>query len=178
MTWRSWRAGGGGRPGPAESRFWAPLSPLQWAGVEQESHRLPEPGPHTARPPARPPAHPQAGGRSTGGTGRRDRQELEQGGQEQHALWLRVRGRGMGGGASWRKQLEPTSTEAGPVPALGWDAGLGPLEPPVSGAQMRECGQQRDTHVSHLGYSAGVGRCGAARQGAGISAERLRAGGE
>lgn len=60
VTWRSWRAGGGGRPGPAESRFWAPFlhcSGLGWSRRAIVSRSL---GPTQ---PARPPSCPSSGWR-------------------------------------------------------------------------------------------------------------------
>lgn len=100
-------------------------SPLQWAGEEQARRRVPGPGSHTARTPA----HPQATGRSTGVIGRRDRQELEQGGREQQALCpvpRRGRGRGMGGGASLGTQLELTSQRQPLLPLQGGVLAGGP----------------------------------------------------
>lgn len=136
-------------------------SPLQWAGEEQARRRVPGPGSHTARTPA----HPQATGRSTGVIGRRDRQELEQGGREQQALcpvWRRGRGQGMGGGASLGRQLELTSQRQ---PLLPLQGGVRLRASGPCGAQMRQLGPQRDMDVSHLSYSAGVGR--GQRQGTG-----------
>lgn len=87
---------------------------------------------------------------------------------------------GKGAGDGWRGFLGDAAgahfPEAAATPAPGWGPGLGPLElvdqglirlraSGPCGAQMRQLGPQRDMDVSHLSYSAGVGR--GQRQGTG-----------